>query len=106
QPRTLNAQRSTFNLRAVAFQYGGLQKIAGYTAVASAVSAENVRAARRNGMRWGQRTLQCTVSRSIGGPAYPEIQIENCWRTSKGTRTGRPVCGLMGHQSVLAFDNN
>ena len=33
-------------------------------------------------------------------------EIENCSRTSTGTRTGRPVCALIGHQSVRAVDNN
>src|SRR5262245_14132276 len=33
-------------------------------------------------------------------------QIENCSRTCGGTRTGRPLCALIGHQSVRAFDNN
>src|SRR5918996_893805 len=33
-------------------------------------------------------------------------QIENCSRTSTGTRTGRPVCAFIGHQSVRAVDNS
>src|ERR1700758_727537 len=33
-------------------------------------------------------------------------QIENCSRTSADSRTGRPVCAFMGHQSVRAVDNN
>ena len=38
--------------------------------------------------------------------ALPEIQIqvENCARTSAGTRIGRPVWALIGHHSVRAFD--
>src|ERR1043166_1577141 len=33
---------------------------------------------------------------------WPPIsaQIENCSRTSAGTRTGRPVCALIGHHKV------
>lgn len=34
------------------------------------------------------------------------IHIENCARTSAGTRTGRLVCVLIGHQSVRAFDSS
>src|SRR5262245_57314145 len=33
-------------------------------------------------------------------------QIENCSRTSADTRTGRPVCAFIGHQSVRAADNS
>src|ERR1700730_4927172 len=32
--------------------------------------------------------------------------VENCARTSAGTRIGRPVCALIGHQSVRAFDKS
>src|SRR5437879_148882 len=33
-------------------------------------------------------------------------QVENCARTSTGTRAGRPVLVLIGHHRVRAFDNS
>jgi hypothetical protein len=37
---------------------------------------------------------------------FDKPEIENCLRTSGGTRTGRPVCAFIGHQSVRADDNS
>src|SRR4051794_19448648 len=42
----------------------------------------------------------------IYGTRFDKPQIENCSRTSAGTRTGRPVWAFIGHQSVRADDNS
>src|SRR5262245_39843122 len=47
--------------------------------------------------------------RGRGRPREPErelAQIENRSRTSADTRTGRPVCVFIGHQSVRAADKS
>src|SRR6266436_2974166 len=61
---------------------------------------------RRLGVRSSTSNRESIHEEIAEGAKSFVAQVENCTRTSAGTRIGRPVCALIGHHRVRAFDKS